>query len=107
MRGYKAQSDHTFAPFHMCFDADFELRRNSRLVVGCNITGKKDEDSYCGVVNIDTFRNDLLLGQINDLDLADTDVGNEYLNGLKKEMIYAVAGFEFGEWEDQVLICVR
>ena len=49
----------------MFFDVKFDLGRKARLVEGGNMTGARDEDTYYGVVNIDTVSTYLLLGEIN------------------------------------------
>ena len=46
------------------------------MVKGLYITGSSDEDVYCGVIKINTFRKAFLLGQINDLEVVVVDVGN-------------------------------
>ena len=49
------------------------------------ITRSRDEDTYYGVVNIDTDRTYLLIGQLKSLELDSTDVGNNYLQRFAKE----------------------
>ena len=85
----------------------FDLRRKTQLVAVSNTKVERDEDHYCGLANIDTVRTDFFLGQINYLEVDTADVGNNYIHGFTKEKIYAVAGHDFGEWEGQILICVR
>ena len=51
------------------------------------MTGGRDFDAYYGVVNIDIFRTDLFLGQINYLEMASADVGDYYIHGFTKEKI--------------------
>ena len=65
--GSKYPAGHTFVPVHMCFDVKFDLRSKSRLVAGGNMTGSRDEEAYCGMGKIDTFRTYFLLGQLDDL----------------------------------------
>ena len=64
----------------MWFDVKFDLRRKAQLVAGGNMTGRRYKAPYFSVVNIDTFRTDFFLGQLNDLDVAAADVGNSYLH---------------------------
>ena len=62
------------------------------------MTGYRYKDFYCGVLNIDTLRPYFFLGNLNDLEVAATDVGNSYIHGFTKENIYIVEIPEFGEW---------
>ena len=50
----------------MYFDVKFDLRRKEQLVTGGNITVYRNGYYYYGVVNIDTVRKALFLGNIND-----------------------------------------
>lgn len=47
------------------------------------------------------------LGELNDLELWATDVGNAYLESYTKEKVYIIAGAEFGELEGHTLIIVK
>ena len=40
------------------------------------MTGYSDEDVYCEVIKINTFRKAFFLGQINDLEVAVVGFGN-------------------------------
>ena len=73
------------------FYINFDLRRMARLVKELYMTGYIDEDAYCGVVKIDPSRTAFFLGQINDLEVAVVDVGNNLLHGFAKEKIYTIA----------------
>ena len=74
--GSKAPADHNFVPVNMCFGVKFYLRKNGRLVAGENMMQTREKYSYCGVLDIDTVRTDLLLGHINDLEVDSTGFGN-------------------------------
>ena len=50
-----------------------------------------DEDVYCGVIKINTFRKSFFLGYINELEVAVMDVGNAWLHRFTKKKIYTVA----------------
>ena len=63
------------------------------------MAGSNDENYYCEVANIDTFRIYLFLGQLNNLEMDYIYVGNEYIHISKKENIYKVAEPKFCEWE--------
>ena len=61
------------------------------MVKGLYMTGSSDEDVYCGVIKINTFRKSFFLGYINELEVAVTDVGNAWLHRFTKKKIYTVA----------------
>ena len=96
--GSKDLDDRTFVPVHMCFDVKFYPRRNVQLVAGDNITGSRDEDDYCWVFNIDTFRTDLSLVNLNDLEVDVEYVGNAYTHIFAKDNIYMVSKYDFSGW---------
>ena len=86
-RGSKDTYNHTIIPLHMCFDVNFFLMRNLRLVSGGNMTGDRDNDSYFGVVKMDTLRTDLFLEKLNGIEVAATDIVNAYIHGFTNEYI--------------------
>ena len=94
--GYKAPDDQTSVPVNMWFDVKFHLKKNPQLVEGENMTGSRDKDAYCGVVNNDTFSPSLFLGKINDLEVASADFGNAYLHVSTKDNIYTMKGPDSG-----------
>ena len=56
-------------------------------------------------MSLDSVRTAFFLSELNGLDVMAADVGNAYLHGLTKEMIYTVAGTEFGpELEGRILV---
>ena len=106
-RGSKAPNNNNFVPVNMWFDTNFDLRRKAEMVAGGNMPGSRDKDYYCGVINIGTVSTDILFEYINDLEVDVTDVENAYLHGFTKDKICTRTWTEFGEWEGQVLFCVR
>ena len=58
------------------------------------------------MVNIDTVRKDLFLGNINYIFVAAVDFFKAYLHRFTKENIYTLGGPEFVGRGGQVLICV-
>ena len=48
------------------------------------MTVYRDKGAYFGVFNIDTSRTDFFLRQLNELEVAVTDVGNAYLHVFTK-----------------------
>ena len=55
------------------------------------MTGSSDEDVYCEVIKINTFRKAFFLGQINDLEVVVVGFGNAWLYEFTKKKIYTVA----------------
>ena len=64
----------------MCFDVKFDPSRKALLVSWGNMAGARDYNYYCVVVNINTAMIDLLFINIDNLEVATTDVGNDYLH---------------------------
>ena len=56
----------------------------------------RDDKYLYGFANIETTRTDLFLGQMNELEVASSDVGNYYIHSFTKDKIYTMAGHEFG-----------
>ena len=52
-----------------------------------DMTVTMDEESYYGVVNVDTTKTGLFLGKTNGLEVVEGDVGNTYLHRFNKENI--------------------
>ena len=76
-------------------------------MAGGHRTADPAEDSFSGVVSLDTVRMAFFLGELNDLDVMAADVGNAYLHAYTKERLYTIAGPEFGELEGRILIIVK
>ena len=90
-RGTKAPDNHiSFTSSHL-FYINIYLSRKAQLVKGFYMAGSSDEDVYCGVIKINTFRKAFFRGQINDLEVAVVDVGNAWLHGFAKKNIYTVS----------------
>ena len=50
------------------------------------------ETVYSGVVSIRNLRLAMCLAELNNLELCGADVGNAYLQALKREKLYIVGG---------------
>ena len=96
--------DYNKIPYHFVFDVKFDLRRKARLVAGGNQTDEDKEDSFAGVVGMDTVRIAFVLAAMNDLHCCAADIGNAYLYGITKEKVFVRAGPEFGDWCGKPLI---
>ena len=107
-KGKSAPKGYTFVPLHITFDVKFDLRRKARMVAGGNFTDPGYEDVFSGVVSIDSVRIGFFLADLNNLEKCAADVGNAFLHGTTRELIYCIAGPEFGEeWEGCVLLVVK
>ena len=94
--------------YHFVFDVKFDLRHKARLVTDGNWTDVVCDNTYLGVVRMDTVRTGFTLGDLNGLKFCAQDVGNAYLNSYTKEKIYIVAGPEFGPaLAGRILIIVK
>jgi hypothetical protein len=47
------------------------------------------------------------LSELNDLDLWATDIGNAYLEAKTSELLFIIAGPEFGDLEEHMLIIYK
>ena len=83
----KGTYNNTFVLVHMCFDAKFELSRKIKMVSKEDMKVIMNEESYYGVVNVDTTRTGSFLGKTNGLEVVEGDVGNTYLHRFNKENI--------------------
>ena len=83
-------------PYHIVFDVKYDLRHKARLVAGGNWRVNEKEDTYSGVVRMDTVRIGFFLGELYGLSCFAFDIGNTFLYGKTKEKVYITAGPEFG-----------
>ena len=75
---------------------------------GGNWTEAPDTDVYSGVVSIESVRILFFISQLQELQTCAADVGSAFLHGYTKELIYTIAGPEFGpEIEGCVMIVVK
>ena len=100
--GYK------YIPYHCIYDVKFDGRRKCRLVAGGHMTDPSSDEVFSGVVSMESVRACFVIAKINKLLIVAGDVGNAFLNGWTKELVYFIAGPEFGpELEGKRLICVK
>ena len=73
-------------PYHMIFDAKFDVRKKSRLVAGGHRAPEVPQnDIYSGVVSIETVRASFVLVALNGLEVCAVDVSTAFLYGKTKE----------------------
>jgi hypothetical protein len=92
---------------HLIFDVKHDGRQKARLVADGHLTDAPLESVYSGVVTIRGFRIVAFLAEHNRQKLWATDIGNAYLESYTSEKVYIIAGPEFGERKDHVLVVDR
>ena len=82
---------------HMDFDVKIgDMTRKARFCANGNETDPPKESTFSTVVSRDSVRLFFLLAALNDLDILSADIQNAYLSAPGKEMLYTIAGKEFG-----------
>jgi hypothetical protein len=61
----------------MVFDVKYDLRHKSRLVGGGNWTVNEKEDTYSGVIHMNTVRIGYFLGELYGLSCCACDIGKD------------------------------
>ena len=85
-------------PYHLIYDCKFDGRRKARLVAGGHKTpDAPPEETYSGVVSMDTIRMAFVLSAMNNLEVCAADISTAFLYGKTREKVYIIAGKEFGE----------
>jgi len=92
---------------HLVFDVKHDGRHKARLVADGHLTEVPIESVYSGVVSLRGFRLVLFLAELNGLETYATDIGNAYLEAKTSEKVYIIAGPEFGELQDHLLVIVK
>ncbi len=72
-----------------------------------HLTDVPVDSVYSGVVSLRDLRLIIFLGEHNALEIWATDIGNAYLEAKTKEMLYIIAGPEFGTLEGHVLVIYK
>ena len=89
---------------HLVFDVKHDGRHKARLVADGHLTDIPLESVYSGVVSLRGIRLLTFISELNGLELWATDIGNAYLEARTKELVYIVAGPEFGDREGHILV---
>ena len=78
------------------------------LLTSGNWTDVTSEEAWYGVVSINAVRKAFFLADLNGLQMIAADIGNAYLHGYTKELIYTKAGPEFEpKLQGRILVVVR
>ena len=104
---YKQGKEYTRIRVHFVYAMKHDLRHKARMVAGGHMTAVEKESNYSGVVSLRSMRLALVIGELNGLDVFVGDMGNAYLGALTKELVYFIAGPEFGALEGHVMIIYK
>ena len=100
----KRPHGHKSIRVHLVHAIKHDGRHKVRCVAGGHLTDVPDESVYSGVVSIRGLRIITFLAELNDLCTWTTDIGNAYLESKTKEKVYIIAGPEFGDRENHILV---
>ena len=107
----KGHKDNTAPPdgykkirVHLVFDVKHDGRHKARLVADGHLTDVPVDSVYSGVVSLRGIRLIIFLAELNGMETWAADVGNAYLEAKTSERIYIVAGPEFGDRKDHILV---
>ena len=108
-KGKHAPTPHGYKriKIHFVYDVKHDGRHKARLVAGGHLTEVPLDSVYSSVVSLRGLRLTIFLGELNDLDIWATDIGNAYLEAETKEKVCIAAGPEFGKLEGHTLIIFK
>ena len=102
---YKVPKGYQYAPLTLIFDVKQEdLRRKARLVAGGHVVDSSMYESYSSVVQTRTIRILETIALNEGLRFVTGDIGNAFVQADTNEKIFTVAGPEFGDKEECVVI---
>ena len=91
----------------MVYAVEDDDRHKARLATNCHLTNMPVDSVYSSVVSLRGLHLVIFLGELNNLLIWTTDVGNAYLEARTKEKVYIIAGSEFGEIQGHTLIILK
>ena len=89
---------------HLVFAVKFDGRHKARLVADGHLSPEPTQNIYSGVVSLRNLWLMIFLGKLNHLDLWGADIGNAYIEAFTDEKLYIVAGPEFQELRQYIVI---
>jgi hypothetical protein len=92
---------------HLVFDVKHDGCHKARYVTGGHLTNIPNASVYSGVVSLRGLRMVAFLSELNGLDLWATNIGNTYLEAKTSELLFIVAGPEFGDLEGHMLVIYK
>ena len=99
-----APPNHQKIRVNLIFAVKCNGRHKARLVADGSLTSEPVENIYSGVVSLRHPRLAIFLGEINNLELWEADIGNAYLEAYTNENLFIIGGAEFEELEGFILI---
>ena len=99
-----APPNHQKIRVNLIFAVKYNGRHKARLVADGSLTPEPAENIYSGVVSLRHLRLVIFLGELNNLELWGTDIGNAYLEAHTQENLFIIGGAEFEELEGFILI---
>ena len=103
-KGTVMPSEFTKIRVHFVYAIKHDGRYKARLVAGGHLTKPPDGSIYSGVVSLKGIRIVIFLGELNNMPIYSTDIGNAYLEAKTQEKVYIIAGHEFGPLEGHTLV---
>ena len=93
----------------MIFDVKMgkNFRQKARMVAGGHTTSTPSSITYSSVVSRDSVRIVLTIAELNNLKIRACNIQNAYLTAPCREMIWTVAGPEFGSEAGKDMLIVR
>jgi len=102
--GFNPGSDHKRIRVHTAHAVKHDGRHKARFVAGGHLA-ETPIDSVCSsVLSLRGARLLAFLGELNDLKVWSTDIGNACLETCTKEKVHVIAGPEFGDRDGHVLV---
>jgi hypothetical protein len=92
---------------HLVFDVKHDRRHKARYIAGGHLTDVPNESIYSGVVSLRGLQMVAFLSELNGLNLWATNIGNAYLEARTSELLFIVAGPEFGGLEGHMLVIYK
>jgi Reverse transcriptase (RNA-dependent DNA polymerase) len=89
---------------HLVVDVKHDGRHKVRVVADGQLTDIPLDSVYSGVVSLQGLRIMIFLAELNELEVWSTDIGNAYLEAHTQEKLYIIAGPEFGELQNHILV---
>jgi len=107
--GHKAAAPQGYKKIrtHLVFNCKHDGRHKARMVADGHLTAVPIDSVYSGVVSLRGLRTLVFLSELNGLETWSTDIGNAYLEAETKELVYIIAGPEFGNLEGHTLVIFK
>ena len=92
---------------HIIYAVKHDGRHRARNVGNGNLTAIPINSVYSGVVSLCDLNFLIFIAKLNELDVWSTDIGSAYLEAFTSELVYIIAGPEFGKLEGCIFIIVK